>query len=390
MTSSRAGSPTLCIASAIRPRPSGWPTGPWRMSSSPISSSTCTGPWRRPAAGRPVRESLATLDRALDSSRDPGAAAARLLALAARMRSSLGEVEKAGQVATEALGRRRRRATTGPWAGAARAHHRDRGAGAGDRRAAAVRPSADRDAGRPGADRPAAAVAGQQGHHAGQPRPVRGGIRRGPAGAAARRPAGILHPAGSGAQRPGPVALRHRPVGRGHGRGGGAVGGTKEPIAACCDLGIAAAICFHRGEITAARGISPPRSRTPSGSGTGSSASWPSPAAWTASTPTRRPRRWPMLTSGSADNTEELDEMEDVLADAVRLAATTGDLGTAQALARHAATLAPARRSRTGRPTRCTAAGCWSTMPPGCSPPRSATARPAGRYCPPRRSRRPP
>jgi hypothetical protein len=27
----------------------------------------------------------------------------------------------------------------------------------------------------------------------------------------------------------------------------------KEPMAACCDLGIAAVICFHRGEIAAAR-----------------------------------------------------------------------------------------------------------------------------------------
>ena len=43
----------------------------------------------------------------------------------------------------------------------------------------------------------------------------------------------------------------------------------KEPIAACCDLGIAAVICFHRGEIAAARRhlARPPRTR--SGSGTG-------------------------------------------------------------------------------------------------------------------------
>ena len=27
----------------------------------------------------------------------------------------------------------------------------------------------------------------------------------------------------------------------------------KEPIAACCDLGIAAVICFHRGEVAEAR-----------------------------------------------------------------------------------------------------------------------------------------
>ena len=40
------------------------------------------------------------------------------------------------------------------------------------------------------------------------------------------------------------------------------------------------------------------------------------------------------------DNTEEVEEIEDLLADAVRLATATGDLGTAQALADQAATLA--------------------------------------------------
>ena len=50
----------------------------------------------------------------------------------------------------------------------------------------------------------------------------------------------------------------------------------KEPGAACCDLGIAAVISFHRGETGAARtspldATSPRPSRTPSGSGTGSS-----------------------------------------------------------------------------------------------------------------------
>ena len=62
-------------------------------------------------------ESLAALDRALAS---PGISArhrARLLVLAARTRSYLGEVEKAGQVAATRSRRRRRRATTGPWAG---------------------------------------------------------------------------------------------------------------------------------------------------------------------------------------------------------------------------------------------------------------------------------
>ena len=46
------------------------------------------------------------------------------------------------------------------------------------------------------------------------------------------------------------------------------------------------------------------------------------------------------LTAGFAGNAEDLEEIEDLLADAVRLAAETGDLSTAQALAGHAAALA--------------------------------------------------
>jgi len=46
------------------------------------------------------------------------------------------------------------------------------------------------------------------------------------------------------------------------------------------------------------------------------------------------------LTDAFDGNTEELEEVEDLLADAVRLAAQAGDLSTAEALAGHAATLA--------------------------------------------------
>jgi DNA-binding CsgD family transcriptional regulator len=46
------------------------------------------------------------------------------------------------------------------------------------------------------------------------------------------------------------------------------------------------------------------------------------------------------LTNAFDGNTEELEEIEDLLADAVRLATETGDLSTAQALAGHAVTLA--------------------------------------------------
>ena len=46
------------------------------------------------------------------------------------------------------------------------------------------------------------------------------------------------------------------------------------------------------------------------------------------------------LTAGFSDGMEELEEVEDLLADAVRLAISTGDLGTARDLTGHAAALA--------------------------------------------------
>ena len=48
----------------------------------------------------------------------------------------------------------------------------------------------------------------------------RGGTRRGRAGPRSRRPGRSGDPAGSGARRPGPVAVRNGTMGRGAGRGG--------------------------------------------------------------------------------------------------------------------------------------------------------------------------
>ncbi len=114
----------------------------------------------------------------------------------------------------------------------------------------------------------------------------------------------------------------------------------KEPIAACSDLGIAAVICFHRGEITAASrhlAAAVPHARRIGNRVIG-------PLALARSLDCEQagalPEALAALTAGFADNTEELDEIEDMLADAVRLATKTGDLGTAQALAGHAAALA--------------------------------------------------
>jgi DNA-binding CsgD family transcriptional regulator len=115
---------------------------------------------------------------------------------------------------------------------------------------------------------------------------------------------------------------------------------VKEPIAACSDLGIAAVICFHRGEITVAlrhlAAAAPPAERI-GNRFIGPLALAHSLACEHAGALTDA---LAVLTAEFTDNTELLDEIEDVLADAVRLAMETGDTETAQALAGHAAALA--------------------------------------------------
>ena len=151
-----------------------------------------------------------------------------------------------------------------------------------------------------------------------------------------------------------------------------------EPGVACCDLGIAAVISFHRSDTGAARGYlaaSDPHAkllgRRPIG-----------PLALARSLDREQDGALPEAQAALTDvfdGNEEVEEIEDLLADAVRLATRTGDLSTAQALAGHVDTLAAGSRSRTGSPTPCTAAACSTVTPPGCRWPRSATTTPAGR-----------
>jgi DNA-binding CsgD family transcriptional regulator len=116
--------------------------------------------------------------------------------------------------------------------------------------------------------------------------------------------------------------------------------GLMEPAAACSDLGIAAVICFHRGDLAAARGhlaAAEARVRQIGNRVLG-------PLALARSLDHEQAHALPealaALTTGFADNNEQLDEIEDLLADGVRLAMQTGGPGIAQALAGHAATLA--------------------------------------------------
>ena len=114
----------------------------------------------------------------------------------------------------------------------------------------------------------------------------------------------------------------------------------KEPAGACCDLGIAAVICFHRGEIGAARrhlAAAVPYAKRIGHRLIG-------PLALARSLEYEQagalPEALAALTDAFGGSTEEVEEIEDLLANAVRVAAETGDLGTAQAVADQAAVLA--------------------------------------------------
>jgi DNA-binding CsgD family transcriptional regulator/tetratricopeptide (TPR) repeat protein len=113
----------------------------------------------------------------------------------------------------------------------------------------------------------------------------------------------------------------------------------KEPTAACCDLGVAAAICFHRGEIQAAhRHVA---AALPHAARLGNRVI-PSLALARSLRGEHAgdlPAALAALTAGFADSTEEVQEIEDLLADAVRIATMLGDVAAATTLAGHAAAL---------------------------------------------------
>jgi DNA-binding CsgD family transcriptional regulator/tetratricopeptide (TPR) repeat protein len=114
----------------------------------------------------------------------------------------------------------------------------------------------------------------------------------------------------------------------------------KEPAAAVHELGVAAAICFHRGEIAAARdhlaAVVPLSPRI------GSRFMAPLALARSLDAEHDQDLRAALaaLTAGFSGNAEELDEFEELLADGVRLAMEVSDLETAKALAGHAVALA--------------------------------------------------
>ena len=114
----------------------------------------------------------------------------------------------------------------------------------------------------------------------------------------------------------------------------------KEPAAACSDLCIAAVICFHRGDIIAAhRSLA---AAIPHTERLGNRII--APLALAKSQDCEQaggvPEALTVLTAGFTENTEELEEIEELLPDAVRLAMEVGDFSTAKALTGRAAAFA--------------------------------------------------
>jgi DNA-binding CsgD family transcriptional regulator len=117
-------------------------------------------------------------------------------------------------------------------------------------------------------------------------------------------------------------------------------GALKEPGAACCDLGIAAVICFHRGDMTAARRHLDAAARYARRIGNRIVAPLALARSLDREAAGDARSALAVLTAGFTGNAEELDEIEELVADAVRLACEIGDLGTAETLTGHAEALA--------------------------------------------------
>jgi len=114
---------------------------------------------------------------------------------------------------------------------------------------------------------------------------------------------------------------------------------TKDPGVACCDHGVAAVICFHRGDAGAARehlAAAAPHAERIGNRVVGTLALARSQAFEQEGALAEALN----VLTGFADHAEELDEVEDLLADGVRLATKVGNTAAAQTLTDRAAALA--------------------------------------------------
>jgi DNA-binding NarL/FixJ family response regulator len=114
---------------------------------------------------------------------------------------------------------------------------------------------------------------------------------------------------------------------------------SKDPGVACCDHGVAAVICFHRGDASTAR--SHLAAAAPHAKRIGNRVVGPLALARSQGLEQAGELSEALgVLTGFTDHAEELDEVEDLLADGVRLATKVGDRAAAQALADRAVELA--------------------------------------------------
>jgi len=114
----------------------------------------------------------------------------------------------------------------------------------------------------------------------------------------------------------------------------------KDPDVACMNLGLAAVISFHRGEVDAARRYLAAAVPFDERVGHRLIRELALARSLDHEQAGELPEALAALTAGSADTAADLGEIEDLLADAVRLATEVSDLNTARALAGRADTLA--------------------------------------------------
>ena len=113
---------------------------------------------------------------------------------------------------------------------------------------------------------------------------------------------------------------------------------SKDPGVACCDHGVAAVICFHRGDASTAR--SHLAAAAPHAKRIGNRVVGPLALARSQGLEQAGELSEALgVLTGFTDQAEELDEVEDLLADGVRLATKVGDTAAAQALADRAVEL---------------------------------------------------
>jgi DNA-binding CsgD family transcriptional regulator len=114
----------------------------------------------------------------------------------------------------------------------------------------------------------------------------------------------------------------------------------KEPAVACGELGIAAVISFHRGDIDAAHRYLAASAPHVERLGHRLITSLALARSLDREHDGALPEALAPLADAFDGNTEDVEEIEDLFADAVRLAAEIGDLGTAETVAGQAAVLA--------------------------------------------------